>query len=56
MSELIREASMRSMMNLFYVHGMNDGCLMVTNSGGRRRYVVGRLDSGSVFVEGVLSE
>lgn len=55
-NELLREASSKIMVNLFYVHSMSEGCIMATNSGGVKRYVVGRLHSGNVFVEEALSE
>ena len=51
MNELFEKASSFIMVHLYPVHQMNDGCWMATNSGGRKRYVIGYLDNGSVFVE-----
>lgn len=51
MNELFEKASSLCMIKLYPVHEMSDGCWCATNSGGRRRYVIGYLNSGSVFVE-----
>ena len=51
MNELFDKASSLCMVKLYPVHEMSDGCWCATNSGGRKRYVIGYLHSGSVFVE-----
>ena len=51
MNELFEQASALCMVKLYPVHQMNDGCWAATNSGGRKRFVIGYLDNGSVFVE-----
>jgi hypothetical protein len=51
MNELFEKASSLCMVKLYPVHQMNDGCWAATNSGGRKRFVIGYLDNGSVFVE-----
>ncbi len=51
MSELFEKAQALCMVKLYPLHQMKDGCWAATNSGGRRRYVVGYLHSGAVFVE-----
>jgi hypothetical protein len=52
-NELFEKASATCMVELRPVYQMNGGCFMATNSGGRKRYVIGTLDNGSVFVESV---
>ncbi len=37
------------MVHLFYGYDMIDDCLMCYDSGNRKQYVVGRLDSGKAF-------
>ncbi len=39
------------MVKLSFVEPMTMGCLLLTDSGGRKRYVAGLLDSGKPFVE-----
>lgn len=46
---LIKEAGLTIMVHLFYGYDMMDDCLMCYDSGNRKQYVVGRLDSGKVF-------
>jgi|TARA_R100000479_G_scaffold152264_1_gene88135 hypothetical protein len=50
--DLIRQAEQRAMLKLHFVAHMQDGCILVTNSGGKTFYVVGLLDDQkTVFVE-----
>jgi len=49
--ELIRFAEQKLMVKLSFVEQMTMGCILLTNSGGRKRYVAGILDSGKPFVE-----
>jgi hypothetical protein len=51
MNELFEQASALCMVQLFPVTEMTDGCWHATNSGGRKKYVIGYLDNGNVFVE-----
>ena len=51
MNELFEKASALCMVKLFPVSRMTDGCWQATNSGGRKSYVIGYLDNGSIFVE-----
>jgi hypothetical protein len=46
---LIKEAGLTVMVHLFFDYEMHDDCLMCHDSGGRNRYVVGRLDNGKPF-------
>ena len=47
--ELMKEAGLGIMVHLQYGYDMLDGCLLCYDSGGRRQYVGGRLDSGKPF-------
>ena len=47
--ELIKEAGLAIMVNLYFGYEMLDNCLMYYDSGSRRQYVVGRLDNGKAF-------
>ena len=49
--ELFMQASKRCMVKLLPLEAMTLSCWLATDSGGRKRYVVGRLDTGDVFVE-----
>ncbi len=49
--KLITAASYRLMVRLSFVEAMADDCILVTDSGGKRLYVVGLLDNGRLFVE-----
>jgi len=51
MQNLITQASDIAGICLYFVAPMTDGCVLCTDSGSRKRYVVGRLDDGSVFCE-----
>ena len=51
MNELFERASAFCMIQLYPVAEMTDGCWHATNSGGRKKYVIGYLDNGNVFVE-----
>lgn len=46
--EIIKQASLKKMVCLTYVCACGD-CYVCTDSGGRSRYVCGRLDNGKVF-------
>lgn len=50
MFELIEKASSMACICFYGVQQVG-GCLMVTDSGGRKRYLIGYLDDGSVFWE-----
>lgn len=52
MFELIEKASSMACICFYGVQQVGD-CLMVTDSGGRKRYLIGYLDDGSVFWERV---
>lgn len=49
-NELIANASLKKMICLTYVCRCGD-CVVCTDSGGRQRYIAGRLDNGDLFVE-----
>lgn len=49
--DLIKKAESKLTMCLGEVHECADNCLVVTNSGGRARYMIGYLDNWEVFVE-----
>ena len=49
-TKMIKEASAKSMVFLFYLEDMTDGCLLCADSGKRSQYVVGHLDNGELFV------
>ena len=48
---LMKEAGAKIMVRLFHEWDMTDDCLLCYDSGGRKKYVVGRLDNGEVFAE-----
>jgi hypothetical protein len=50
MFDLVQRASSLACICFFGVRQVGD-CLMVTDSGGRKRYLIGYLDDGSVFWE-----
>lgn len=52
MFDLVQRASSLACICFFGVRQIGD-CLMVTDSGGRKRYLIGYLDDGSVFWERV---
>lgn len=43
------------MVCLYFVSYTEGDCILATDSGGNKRYLVGRLDTGEVFVERVAS-
>ena len=51
MSEIIKLAEAKIGICLEPVERMAMGCVLCTDSGGRKLYVAGRLDNGDVFVE-----
>ncbi len=51
MNDLIKLAEAKIGICLKQVERMAMGCVLCTDSGGRKLYVAGRLDNGSVFVE-----
>ena len=52
MFELIEKASSTACICFYGLEQVGD-CLLVTDSGGRKRYLIGYLDDGSVFWERV---
>lgn len=48
-NNLVKEAGLGIMVHLFFDYEMQDDCLMCYDSGGRNKYVVGRLDTGKPF-------
>ncbi len=48
--EMIKEGNAKSMVYLLYMEDMADGCILCTDSGHRKQYVVGYLDNGELFV------
>ena len=48
---LIRKAEAKIAVCLGELHECTDNCLIVTNSGGKARYLIGYLDNWEVFVE-----
>ena len=52
MCDLVQRASSLACICFYGVHQVGD-CLLVTDSGGRKRYLIGYLDDGSVFWERV---
>lgn len=51
--QLITECQIAGSPCLYYVSNLHDKCYVVTNSGGKKRYVIGRLDNGKAFCERV---
>jgi len=51
LADLIKLAEAKVGVCLKQVELMTMGCVLCTDSGGRKLYVAGRLDSGDVFVE-----
>ncbi len=49
--QLIEQASGVASICFKLIEPMADDCLLVTDSGGRKRYVIGALHNGKVFVE-----
>jgi hypothetical protein len=49
--KLITAASYRLMVRLSFVEAMTDDCILVTDSGSTKLYVIGLLDNGRLFVE-----
>tara|TARA_R100001163_G_C4945682_1_gene115580 strand:+ start:105 stop:356 length:252 start_codon:yes stop_codon:yes gene_type:complete len=49
--KLIQKAETKITMCLGELHECTDDCLIVTNSGGKARYMIGYLDNREVFVE-----
>jgi len=52
MFDLVQRASSLACICFYGVRQIGD-CLIVTDSGGRKRYLIGYLDDGSVFWERV---
>ena len=48
---LIKKAEAMTQVCLGELHECTDKCLIVTNSGGKARYMIGYLDNWEVFVE-----
>ncbi len=48
---LIAFAEHKLVIKMEYLYDMEDDCIMLTDSGGRKRYVAGILNSGGPFVE-----
>ena len=46
---LIAFAEQQFVIKMFEVEQMTDGCVLLTDSGGRKLYVAGRLDNGKPF-------
>ena len=46
--QIVKQASLQQMICLTYVCDCED-CCVCTDSGGRARYICGRLDNGKVF-------
>ena len=53
--ELIQKASSKCNVCLYYVTHCLD-CVICTDSAGNKRYLVGRLDNGEIFVEKIPKE
>lgn len=51
--QVIRQAQQLTQLCLYPVQQLNGGCWIVTDSAGRKRYVVGYLDNGHPFCERV---
>ncbi len=49
--QLISQASNVASICFELLEPMTDDCLLVTDSGGRKRYVIGVLQDGQVFAE-----
>lgn len=49
--KLITAASYRLMVRLSFVEAMADDCILATDSGSKKLYVIGLLDNGKLFVE-----
>lgn len=49
--KLITAASYRLMVRLSFVEAMADDCILATDSGSKKLYVIGLLDNGRLFVE-----
>ena len=49
--QMLAVASTKAMVKLYVTSRMTEGCLLCTDSGARKCYVIGYLDSGEVFVE-----
>jgi hypothetical protein len=49
--DLIKKAEAKIAVCLGEIHECEDNCLIVTNSGGKARYMIGYLDNWEVFVE-----
>ncbi len=50
-NELIAYAQDKYFVEMFFVEHMSMGCILLTDSGGNKRYVAGLLDSGVAFAE-----
>ena len=48
---LIAYAQHKFFVKLYFVEDMTMGCILLTDSGGVKRYVAGPLDSGKLFAE-----
>lgn len=51
LNSLIEDCQKIKSLCLFIVSPMADGCWLMTDSGRNKRYVIGRLDDGSAFIE-----
>ena len=49
--DLIAYARDKYFVEMFFVECMSMGCILLTDSGGNKRYVAGLLDSGVPFAE-----
>lgn len=48
---LLRDCEKLKGLCFYFIERMEEGCMLVTDSGGNKRYVLGRLDSGEPFAE-----
>ena len=53
--DIIQQASSKCNICLYYVTHAGD-CVICTDSAGNKRYLVGRLDDGEIFIEKIPKE